>query len=82
MSTNPIMTTTILSTIANVCVDSSDRSSTTTTILAVLVSINIKFISKLLWVVPVLGLMLLTVLLLPSCCLLLLGLILLFLLVL
>ena len=47
MSTNPIMTTIIISTIAanvdNVYVNSSDRSSTTTTIVVVIVSINIKF---------------------------------------
>ena len=43
MSTNPIMTTVIVSIIANVCVNSSARSSTTTTIVVVMVSINIKF---------------------------------------
>ena len=43
MSTNPIMTTIILSKIADVCAKSSGRSSTTTTILVVMVSINIKF---------------------------------------
>ena len=44
VSTNPIMTTIIISKIANVCVDSSDRSSTTATIV-VMVSINFKFIT-------------------------------------
>ena len=43
MSTNPIMTTMFISAFANVCVNSSDRSSTTTTIVVVMVSINIKF---------------------------------------
>ena len=46
MSTNPIMTTIIISIIANVCVNSSDRSSTTTTMVVVVVSINIKFITN------------------------------------
>ena len=46
MSTNPIMTTIIISIIANVCVHSSDRSSTTATIVVVMVSINIKFITN------------------------------------
>ena len=44
MSTNPITTTIIVSRIANVRVNSSDRSSTTTIIVVVaMVSINIKF---------------------------------------
>ena len=42
MRTYPIMTT-IISIVANVCVNSSDRSSTTTTSVAVMVSINIQF---------------------------------------
>ena len=42
MSTHPIMTTIIISIVANVCVNSSDRSSTTTTIVVVIVSISIK----------------------------------------
>ena len=46
MTTNPLMTTTIISTIANVCVNSSDRSGTTATIVVVMVSINIKFITN------------------------------------
>ena len=46
MNTNPIMTATIISMIANVCVNTSDRSSTTTTIVVVIVSINIKFITN------------------------------------
>ena len=41
MNTNPIMTTIMSSVIANVCVNSSDRSSTTT-IIVVMVSLNIK----------------------------------------
>ena len=45
MSTNPLLTTIIISIIANVCVDSNDRSSTTTTIV-VLVSISIKLITN------------------------------------
>ena len=45
-STNPIMTTMIISINANVCVNSSDRSSTTATIVVVMVSINIKFITN------------------------------------
>ena len=45
MSTNLMMTTIITSLIANVCVN-SDRSSTTATIVVVMVSINIKFISN------------------------------------
>ena len=43
MSTSPIMTTIIISIVDNVCVNSSDRPSTTTTIVVVMVSINIKF---------------------------------------
>ena len=44
MRTNPIMTTIIVSMIANVCVNSSDRSSTTATVVVVvMVSINMKF---------------------------------------
>ena len=44
MGTNPIMITNIISvTAANVYVNSSDRSSTTTTIFVVIASINIKF---------------------------------------
>ena len=43
MSTNPILTAIVISIVANVCVNSSDRSSTTTTIVVVMVSINIKF---------------------------------------
>ena len=43
MSTNPIMTTVVISKIANVCVNSSARSSNTATIVVVMVSINIKF---------------------------------------
>ena len=46
MSTNPIMTTIVVSIIANVCVNGSGRSSTTTTIVVVMVSINIKFITN------------------------------------
>ena len=37
------MTTIIISIIANVCVNSTDRGSTTTTIVVVMVSINVKF---------------------------------------
>ena len=37
MSTNPIMTTITISIFGNVCVNSSDRSSTTTTIAVVMV---------------------------------------------
>ena len=44
MSTNPIMTTIIISIVANVCVNSSDRSSTT--IVVVMVSINVKLITN------------------------------------
>ena len=40
------MTTIIISIIANVSVNSSDRSSTTTTIVVAMVSINIKFITN------------------------------------
>ena len=43
MSTNPIVTTIIISIIANVFVHGSDRSSTTTSIVVVMVSINIMF---------------------------------------
>ena len=43
MSTNPIMTTIRIPIIANVCLNGSDRSSTTATIVVVMVSINIKF---------------------------------------
>ena len=43
MSTNPIMTTMSISIIANVCVNSSGRSSTTTIIVVGMVGINIKF---------------------------------------
>ena len=43
MSTNPTMTTIIISIIAHACVNSSGRSSTTTTIVVAMVSINIKF---------------------------------------
>ena len=46
MSANPTMTTIIISIIANVCVNNSDRSSTTATIVVVLVSINIKLITN------------------------------------
>ena len=46
MGTNPIMTTIIISILANVCVNSSDRNSTTTTIVVAMVSINIKFITN------------------------------------
>ena len=46
MSTNPIMSTIPISIIANVCVNSSDRSSTATTIVVIMVSINIKFITN------------------------------------
>ena len=46
MGTNPIMTKIIISIIAKVRVDSTDRSSTTTTILVVMVSINIKLITN------------------------------------
>ena len=46
MSTNPIMTTISVSIIANVCVNRSDRSSTTRTIVVAMVSINIKFIAN------------------------------------
>ena len=46
MSTYPIMTTIIISIFANVCANSSDRSSTTATIVVVVVSINIKFITN------------------------------------
>ena len=46
MSANPVMTTTVVSIIANVCVNSSDRSSTTATIVVVMVSINLKFITS------------------------------------
>ena len=48
MGTNPIMTTMIISIIANVCANSSDRSSTTATVVVVvvMVSINNKFIIK------------------------------------
>ena len=44
MSTNPILTAITVSIITNICVNSSDRSSTTTTITVVMVGINIKFI--------------------------------------
>ena len=37
------MATIVISIFANVCVNSSDRSSTTTTTVVVMVSINIKF---------------------------------------
>ena len=40
------MTTIISSTIAHVCVNSSDLSSTAATIVVVMVSINIKFITN------------------------------------
>ena len=43
MSTNPTMTTIITFILANVCVNSSHRSSTTTTIVVVMVSIKFKF---------------------------------------
>ena len=43
MSANPIMVIIIVSIIANVCVNSSDRSSTTTTIVVGMAGINIKF---------------------------------------
>ena len=46
MSTNPIMTTIIISIIANVCVNSSDPSSTTATIVVAMVTISIKFITN------------------------------------
>ena len=46
ISTDPIMTTIVLSRMANVCVTSSDRSSTTTTIVVDMVSMNIKFITN------------------------------------
>ena len=45
MSTHPSMTTIAVSIIASICVNSTDRSSTTTTIVVVMVSINIKFIA-------------------------------------
>ena len=43
MSINPLMTIIIISIIANVYVNSSDRRFTTTSVIAVIVSINIKF---------------------------------------
>ena len=43
MSTNPTMTTIIISIMANFCVNSSDRSNTTATIVVVMVSVNTKF---------------------------------------
>ena len=46
LSTNPSMTTILISIIAHVCVNSSDRSSTRATIVVVMVSINIKFITN------------------------------------
>ena len=46
MSANPIETTIIISIIANVCANSSDRSSTTATMAVVMVSINIEFITR------------------------------------
>ena len=46
MSANPVLTTIIISIIARVSVDSSDCSSTTATIVVVMVSINIKFITN------------------------------------
>ena len=46
MSANPIMTTIIISIIANVCVNSSDHSSTTATNVVVMVSTNIKFVTN------------------------------------
>ena len=46
MRTNPTMTTLIISIVANVCVNSSDRSSTTTATVVVVVSINIRFITN------------------------------------
>ena len=46
MSTNPIMTTIVISIIANVCVSHSDRSSTTAFIVVVMVGINIKFVTN------------------------------------
>ena len=45
MSTNPIMTAIFISILANVCVSSRDRSSTTAIIVVAIVSINIKFIT-------------------------------------
>ena len=45
MSVNPIMTTIIISIIANVCANSSDRNGTTATIEVVMVSINMTFIT-------------------------------------
>ena len=45
MSTNPIMTTITISILANICVNSSDRSSTTTIIIVAMVGINIKLIT-------------------------------------
>ena len=72
MSTNPIMATIIISIIANYCVNSSDCSSTTTILVVVRVSINIRLITNYCG-----GLMLITVLLLPSFSLLVLGFILL-----
>ena len=46
MSTNPILATIVIALMANVCANSSDRSSTTTPIVVVMVSINIKFITN------------------------------------
>ena len=46
MSTNSIMTTIVNSIFVNVCVNSRDRSSTTTTIVVAMVGINIKFITN------------------------------------
>ena len=46
MSTNPILTTMIISIIANVCVNSSGRSSTTATIVVGMVFSNLKFITN------------------------------------
>ena len=45
VSTNPIITTITISIITNICVNSSDRSSTTTTIIVIMVGINIKLIT-------------------------------------
>ena len=47
MGSHPIMTTIMISIIADACVNSSGRSSTTTTIVVVVVvNINIKFITN------------------------------------
>ena len=45
MSSDPSMTTITISIITHICVNSSDRSSATTTITVVMVGINIKFVT-------------------------------------